>query len=287
LEAPTAWADREKRRMKELDSATAAATTHRSDARGSGIDLRQGPYRVREAVSESDRLAAFRLRFSVFNLELREGLETAYASGVDCDEFDPLCDLIIVEHCGKRQVVGTYRLQTGVMAAANLGYYSEREFHFEPYEPLRGSLVELGRACIHREHRSTDVLYLLWRGIAEYATRHGGRYLVGCSSLTSQDAAHGLAVYESLAACLVSSELRTAPRNGFALPDASSQGSSNDVGASVNVHVPKLLRTYLVVGAKICGPPALDRDFKTIDFLTLLDLEKLHPRVRARFFPKV
>ena len=34
---------------------------------------------------------------------------------------------------------------------------------------------------------------------------------------------------------------------------------------------PKLLRAYLSVGAKICGPPAIDREFKTIDFLTILD----------------
>jgi len=30
----------------------------------------------------------------------------------------------------------------------------------------------------------------------------------------------------------------------------------------------------LELSAKICGPPAIDRDFKTIDFLTLLDLNK-------------
>ena len=47
--------------------------------------------------------------------------------------------------------------------------------------------------------------------------------------------------------------------------------------------VPKLLRAYLAVGAKICGPPAIDREFKTIDFLTLMDLASLHSRVRARF----
>ena len=46
---------------------------------------------------------------------------------------------------------------------------------------------------------------------------------------------------------------------------------------------PKLLRAYLSVGAKICGPPALDRQFKTIDFLTLLDLEALPPAARQRF----
>jgi hypothetical protein len=42
------------------------------------------------------------------------------------------------------------------------------------------------------------------------------------------------------------------------------------------------LRAYLAIGAKICGPPAIDREFKTIDFLILLNLQGLHPRVRAR-----
>jgi putative hemolysin len=44
-----------------------------------------------------------------------------------------------------------------------------------------------------------------------------------------------------------------------------------------------LLRAYLTIGAKICGPPALDREFQTIDFLTLVDLEKLTPSARERF----
>jgi putative hemolysin len=52
---------------------------------------------------------------------------------------------------------------------------------------------------------------------------------------------------------------------------------------SASDKIPRLLRAYLAVGAKICGPPAIDREFKTIDFLTILDLETLHPRVHARF----
>ena len=47
--------------------------------------------------------------------------------------------------------------------------------------------------------------------------------------------------------------------------------------------VPKLLRAYLNLGAKICGPPALDRHFKTIDFLTWLDLQALPAAVRTRY----
>jgi putative hemolysin len=47
---------------------------------------------------------------------------------------------------------------------------------------------------------------------------------------------------------------------------------------------PKLLRAYLAIGAKICGPPAIDREFGTIDFLTLLDLQAVPMMVRAHFF---
>jgi len=234
-----------------------------------------GLYRVRLASSDADRLAAFRLRYLVFNLELNEGLETAHATGYDTDEFDAVYDHLIVEHAGSGKVVGTYRLQTGAVASANSGYYSEREFDFTPYKRLGHSVIELGRACVDRDHRSSEVLYLLWRGIAQYAMHHGGRYLVGCSSLTSQDPAHGMAVYGAMRDYLVDPLLRTSPQPAFLMPPVSSQNASDKI--------PKLLRAYLAVGAKICGPPAIDQDFKTIDFLTLMDLHALHPRVYARF----
>ena len=64
------------------------------------LDVQRGPYHVRLASSEADRIAAFRLRFLVFNLELNEGLEVAYATGQDTDEFDSVCDHRIVEHAG-------------------------------------------------------------------------------------------------------------------------------------------------------------------------------------------
>ncbi len=239
------------------------------------LNLRQGSYHVHLASSQADQMDAFRLRFLVFNLELNEGLKTAYATGHDVDEFDGVCDHLIVEHTGTGKVVGTYRLQTGAMASANAGFYSEREFDFSPYKRLGNSVIELGRACVHRDHRSSEVLYLLWRGIAQYAINHGGRYLIGCSSLTSQDPAHGTAVYGAMREHLADPPLRTTPQPAFAMPLMSPENASDKI--------PKLLRAYLAVGAKICGPPAIDRDFKTIDFLTLMDLETLHPRVYARF----
>ena len=167
------------------------------------IRIEASGYIARLALTHQDRAAAFRLRFVVFNLELQEGLESAYLTGYDTDRYDDICDHLIVESRATGEVVGTYRMQMGSVAQSNFGYYSEQEFDFTPYEPMRNQIAELGRACIHRDHRSPEVLNLLWRGLARYVLVNGGRYMMGCCSLNSQDAAEGLAVYESLKNYLV------------------------------------------------------------------------------------
>src|SRR5437763_14504414 len=91
----------------------------------SSLEIRHGPYLARFALTQNEIAAALRLRFEVFNLELNEGLQSAYLSGHDADQFDPVCDHLIIERAPTRQVVGTYRLQTGTRAGNNLGYYSE------------------------------------------------------------------------------------------------------------------------------------------------------------------
>lgn len=233
-------------------------------------------YAARLAVNAEEIRAAQKLRFEIFNVELNEGLEESYATGLDEDPFDAVCDHLIVEHLPSQKIVGTYRLQTGTSAAKNLGYYSAQEFDFAIYEPLRAEIVELGRACVHRRHRNLIVLGLLWKGIANYAKERDARYLFGCSSITSQDAAVGASAYSELCRkFLAPVEWRTKPRVEFDCSLAQL--------ASEPMEIPKLLRAYLSLGAKICGPPALDRHFKTIDFLTMMDLELLSPAARQRF----
>jgi putative hemolysin len=234
-------------------------------------------YAVRLAATADQIHAAQALRFQVFNVELNEGLAQSYSTGRDADAFDAVCDHLLVEHVPSGQIVGTYRLQTGANAGKNLGYYSAQEFVFEPFEPFRHEIIELGRACVHRQHRNLVVLGLLWRGIALYARERGGRYLLGCSSITSQEAPVGASAYTELCrkSHLVGTSWQTKPVPQFACP--------LDHLADEPVQIPKLLRAYLVVGAKICGPPALDREFRTIDFLTWVDLQELTPAARERF----
>jgi putative hemolysin len=257
------------------------------------IHAEVGRYRLRLAETAEDRDAACRLRFKVFNLELGEGLESSYQTGLDTDQFDLFCEHLLVEEKITGRVVGTYRMQSGATAAGNRGYYSEQEFEFAPYEPLRADILELGRASIDRDHRTPEVLTLLWRGIAQYASCMGLRYLIGCSSLTSKDPAEGWQVYRQLEHYRVSPEFETTPTAAYACPseqggaDAQQspcqQDPSKRATAVTQASVPKLLKTYLAIGARVCCPPAWDREFGTIDFLTLLDLKLLSPSARNRF----
>jgi len=222
-------------------------------------------YRARLAQRSSDIEAAQALRFQVFNIELNEGHAHAYDSGLDADPFDAVCTHLIVEDELSGAVVGTYRMQTGLQAQGRLGYYSEREFDFAPFEARRSQILELGRACIHHQHRNFAVLNLLWKGIAVYARDHGARYLVGCSSLTTQDEGVGAAAFMQLRRHLAPADWQTLPRVDFACVLAR---PARDV-----VHIPRLLSAYLTLGAAICAPPAIDREFKTIDFLTWIDVQ--------------
>lgn len=233
-------------------------------ALASGLRVAPG-YRARLASIPADLQAAQVLRFEVFNLELNEGLASSYDTGLDADPFDSVCDHLIVEDLSDGVVVGTYRLQTGTKAAQSLGYYSEREFDFGPFEPMRTQVLELGRACVHLRHRNFAVLNHLWKGIAAYAREKNTRYLIGCSSLTSRDAAAGVAAWNQLAPHRAPAAWCTDPTPRFACP--------LDGPAGPPAKIPRLLSAYLRLGAAICAPPAIDREFGTIDFLTWLDIE--------------
>lgn len=234
-------------------------------------------FRAGMAESLEDLMDCQRLRYLVFNCELGEGLDSSARIGLDRDRYDFICDHLMVRDTSSGKLAGTYRMQSGFRAKGNLGYYSEQFFDFTPFESIREKVLELGRACVDTEYRNTTVLHMLWKGIARYASSCGARYLLGCSSVTSQDENEGLALYEQLREkYLIEPALRTTPRPEFACR------STNKTAAAPAI--PRLFRAYLDVSARLCGAPAIDREFKTIDFLTLIDLEHIPDRVRTRLF---
>ncbi len=240
--------------------------------------IAEGRYEVCFARTESELDELLRLRYEVFNLELGEGLESSHATGRDRDEFDAVCHHLIVAERASGRIIGTYRLQTGAMAASHIGFYSDAEYDLSllPAAVLDDS-VELGRACIASDHRNTQVLFLLWKGLARYVAATDQRYLFGCCSLTSQDPAEGWAVMELLEKRgQVHPDLRTAPRPGFEC----ARGDRFEG----RLKIPRLFRVYLRHGALVCGPPAIDRRFKTIDYLVIFDVTGLDEKRFRTFF---
>ncbi len=245
------------------------------------LQMREGRYRVRFASDLDDLDEILKLRFEVFNLELGEGLETSFLTGRDFDEYDLACHHLMVIEEASGDVVGTYRIQTGAMAAEAKGFYSAAEFDLShlPLELLEDS-IELGRACIARSHRNTQALYLLWKGLAAYITHNHKRFLFGCCSLTSQNAREGKLMMDLLEReGHLHSDLYVPPQ-----PGVECYPPGFEVDEPLDVKVPKVFRTYLRIGAKVCGPPAIDRAFKTIDFFVIFDVLTLDIQARQMFF---
>lgn len=245
-------------------------------------EISEGRYTVRFARTAEEIDAALRLRFSVFNLELNEGLDSSFLTERDEDEFDQTCHHLIVVENVTNAVIGTYRLRTLEMAKTPSGFYSSGEFRLEdlPYEVLTNSL-EIGRSCIAREHRNTRVLFLLWKGLALYVTKMRKRYLFGCCSLFTLDCSDGKRAAQQLRELnALHPEIRVDAREecqcqpeDFLTPNEAKE-----------VELPKLFHTYLRIGAKVCGEPAIDRQFKTIDFFVLFEVDKIEERYYQMFF---
>jgi len=243
--------------------------------------IQQGRYRARFARSEGELDAILRLRFEVFNVELGEGLASSFETGRDEDAFDRTCHHLLVEDTQNgNAVVGTYRMQTAEMAADG-GFYSAGEFDLAALPPeVLSDAVEVGRACISREHRNRQILFLLWKGLARYLASNRKRYLFGCCSLTSQDGCEGARALRHLTAQgKMHSRLRVPPLAGFECL------CEETLPAEVEHYdLPMLFKTYLRYGALICGPPAIDRAFQTIDFFVLFDLDTLDERTYHLYF---
>jgi putative hemolysin len=211
---------------------------------------RAGRYEVRFARDLEDLRKVLRLRFEVFNLELCEGLSESYRTGLDYDAFDARCHhLMVIDH-----------------ASAELVSLPEQVFRHG---------AEVGRACVAEAHRNGRVLQLLWRGIARYLDWNDKRYVFGCCSIPTLDLAEIADVSHKLAhASAFHPRFYAAARHEFAPP--ASDLEARDAGA-----LPPLFASYLKLGATVCGGPALDRAFGVTDYLVLLDLRDVQPRVLA------
>jgi len=238
-----------------------------------------GRYLLRFARTEGDLDRVCALRYDVFNRELGEGLRASELTQRDRDRFDEFCQHLMVIDRKSGEVVGTYRLQVPEVARQGAGFYSAGEFDLSPVPTdILDQTVELGRACVALEHRSRKALLLLWQGLLSYIRFNRKRYFFGCSSLTSQDPLEGWEFYRYLADAGHIHPTLSVP----CLPQYACEGSA-PASAPKGIKVPQLFGIYLRYGAHVISPPAIDREFGTIDYLTLLDIKGVPDKVLAGF----
>jgi putative hemolysin len=219
--------------------------------------------------------SAQRLRYQVFAGEMGATLHTPLP-GHDVDEFDEFCDHLVVREDATGQIVGTYRMLPPERAREAGRLYSQTEFDISAIAPLRASLVETGRSCVHPDHRSGAVVSLVWAGIARYMLLSGHRWLAGCASVSLADGGELAAgVWQTVRAKhLAPEQYRVRPLHPW---------RADQVEPPRRAVIPPLLKGYLRLGAWVCGEPAYDADFGVADLFVLLGLDHIDQRY-LRFF---
>ena len=222
---------------------------------------------------------AQRLRYQVFALEMGAALG-GNLPGHDIDLFDDYCEHLLVRDADSREVIGTYRVLTPTQAKRVGSTYSDTEFDLTRLRLLRDRMVELGRSCVHAEHRHGGVILALWGALAEFMGRNQLDIMIGCASIPMQ---HSGATSGQAAASiwrqvrqshLAAIDYRVTPR--LALP-------VERLDDSLDVEPPALIKGYLRLGAKVLGPPAWDPEFNSADLPMMMRVADLPARYLKHF----
>lgn len=248
----------------------AAAATEEGAAGGISVTWARHLDEVREAQ---------RLRHAVFCGEMGARLDTPLP-GHDIDLFDEFCEHLLVRERATRQVIGTYRVLTPAQAGRIGSFYSDTEFDLWRLRQVRERMVELGRSCVHPDHRQGGVILALWTALGGFMQRNGLDVMIGCASIpmlhngmVSGDVA--ASVWRQLREThLAPIEFQVTPR--LALPVEWLDGS-------LAVEPPALIKGYLRLGARVLGPPAWDPDFNTADLPMMMRIQDMPARYRKHF----
>lgn len=260
---------------------------HRKISTPSSVLHESEQFTIKLADKEEEVEQALRLRYEIFNLEQGKGLKSAELTGIDRDEYDDYCLHLIVLDKAINKAIGTYRVHPGVVAkSSGIGFYSAREYDIDGIDRITDHTVEVGRSCVAPEYRSGAAVALLWGGIGQLLIRARKRYLLGCASLETVSPVTGWGLYQHFQSNgTLSDDISAKARDGFVLekPD---QGDINTFLSDKRralKEIPPLLKGYLRLGTKVCGEPALDEEFGTIDYLILLDTATLSDRYARHF----
>lgn len=247
------------------------------------INVEVGPFILKTVTDTEELREALSLRWEVFHSEM-----LGKKSGrLDIDAYDFDCDHLIIKEKRTGKIIGTYRIRCSLHTN---NFYSANEFNIDTLLQQPGIKIELGRACIEKEFRRGAVISMLWRGIAEYMNATDAKILFGCATVMTEDpqeAALLQTYFENEGR--VADVFKVLPTSDYSMPEirkakAQYQDSLTETQReTAEALMPPLCRAYLKIGAFIGGEPAWDRDFRCVDFLTILQREDLNSTLWKRF----
>ncbi|MBM7333740.1 GNAT family N-acetyltransferase [Alcanivorax marinus] len=225
--------------------------------------------------SRREILKVQRLRYRIFSEEYGASFHAPF--GLDRDRFDRHCLHLVVRDNQTGELVGYTRVLPGERLTRTGGFYSAGEFHMPLVERLDGRVAEIGRTCIHPEHRGGAVITVLWARLARYMLENDVRYLIGCASVALGEGYNVAAIDRRIReAHLAPSALRVTPRCRL-------EPVPGDALAERGVKMPPLLKAYLRMGARVCGEPCWDPDFNCLDYFILMEVDRLPARYVQHF----
>ena len=242
-------------------------------------DAPRGRITVQWARHLDEVRAAQKLRHQVFVHEMGAKLPVI-VEGHDIDLFDDYCEHLLVKDDMSGEVIGTYRLLTPTQARRLGSTYTDTEFDLTRLRSIRERMVELGRSCVHPDHRQGSVILALWGALAEFMHQNSLDIMIGCASVPMM--VHGVASPQTAAS--IWHQLRQTHLAGIEWQVRARLPLPVDIPLDdVVAEPPALIKGYLRLGAKVLGAPAWDPDFNTADLPMMMRLQDLPTRYRRHF----
>jgi putative hemolysin len=239
-------------------------------AKGPPPPIFSGGLEARISRSEADIDASQALRYRVFFEEMSaKASPEVKSSKRDFDDFDAVCDHLLVINHGKDdlegEVVGTYRLLRRSAVPQGVGFYSAAEYDISCLDAYPGEIMELGRSCVEAAYRTRPTMQLMWRAIAAYVFHYDVELMFGCASLSGTDPEEmGLALSYLYHYHLAPPEFRVK-----ALPERYvDMCRLNKIAIDPRhalAELPPLIKGYLRLGGFVGDGAVVDYDFNTTD----------------------
>lgn len=249
------------------------------------VDVKSKDLHIRLAETPDEVQLAQRLRYQVFVEEMAvEPSEEMRQERREFDSYDSFCDHLLVfdnsPEAPANSVIATYRFMRREQALRAGQFYTQDEYDISPLLEYPGEVMELGRSCVHQDHRTGIGMQVLWRGIASYVMHFNVDLMFGCASLFGTDV-DKLALPLSYLHHNHMAPEHLRPRALPQLHTPMDRVSADEIDAKAALmSLPPLIKGYLRLGGWVGDGAVVDSSFGTTDVCVVVKTDGVTEKYR-------